>query len=74
MENEWEQWSVYVLKELERLNDCYSSLDTKVNKISTDIATLKSEVRMKGGVWGALGAMVPICIILLIWLVKENIK
>ena len=55
--NDWEKWSVFVLKELERLNACYKSLDSKCNKIANEIASLKTEVRVKGGVWGAIGGM-----------------
>jgi len=28
---EWSEWSIYVLKELERLNRCYESLDDKMD-------------------------------------------
>ncbi len=51
--NEWQDWSKYVLKELERLNNCYSSLDTKMQKVREDIATLN----VKAGLWGVLGGV-----------------
>lgn len=31
--NGWKEWSKYVLKELERLNDCYYNLNTKYNDL-----------------------------------------
>ena len=35
--NGWEQWSKHVLKELERLNSNYESLNTKIDSIKSDV-------------------------------------
>lgn len=32
--NSWNEWSKYVLKELERLNTCYRDLDSKMDSLS----------------------------------------
>jgi len=66
-ENDWEKWSVYILKELERLNDCYEESRKEIVKIGKDIVSLK----VKSGMWGVIGGMVPICIGLLIWLARS---
>ena len=66
-DDDWEKWSVYVLKELERLNDCYEESRREIVKIGKDIVLLK----VKSGVWGAIGAMIPICIGLLIYLTRS---
>ncbi len=66
-ENDWEKWSVYILKELERLNDCYEESRKEIIKIGKDIVSLK----VKSGMWGVIGGMVPICIGLLIWLARS---
>ena len=65
-DDDWEKWSVFVLKELERLNDCYEESRREIVKIGKDIVLLK----VKSGVWGAIGAMIPICIGLLIYLTR----
>jgi hypothetical protein len=64
MENNstWNEWSKYVLKELERLNGCYFSLDEKVGKIQQEIAMLK----VKSGIWGAIGGCIPVIVLLVI--------
>jgi hypothetical protein len=50
----WNEWSKYVLKELERLNDCY-------DRISKDVGDVKMELAMNRGrssVWGAIAGLV----------------
>jgi hypothetical protein len=64
----WNSWAVYVLKELERLNSCYSSLDDKIGKIQQDIAMLK----VKAGIWGAIGGCIPIIIMLAIKFIEKK--
>jgi len=61
--NGWNEWSRHVLKELERLNACYMQVNTKIEQLRVDIAMLK----VKSGIWGSIGAAVPILIGLLIW-------
>ena len=66
--NRWTEWSKFVLKELERLNDCYESLNKNLNKMNVEIAKLK----VKSGVWGLVGGAIPVAIGLAIWLLKSN--
>ncbi len=50
----WNEWSKFVLKELERLNDCY-------DRISKDVSDMKMELAMNRGrssVWGAVAGLV----------------
>ena len=65
--DDWESWSKYVLKEVERLNDCYDGLSKEIVKIGKDIVGLK----VKSGMWGVIGGMIPICVALLIWLARS---
>ena len=65
-EDGWDQWAKYVLKELERLNANYETLREEVGKIHTEIATLK----VKAGMWGAVGAAIPVLALLLIQLMR----
>ena len=41
MENGWKEWSKHVLAELDRLNKNVNTLDNKIDKMSTDMATMK---------------------------------
>jgi hypothetical protein len=60
--NGWNEWSKFVLKELERLNTCYNALDSKVSKIQTEIAMLK----VKSGVWGAVAGIIAVVVAVLV--------
>lgn len=62
----WKEWSKYVLKELERLNTCYERLDDRLDTVASEIAML----RVKAGVWGLAGGIIPLAIIIILWLVK----
>lgn len=66
----WQEWSKHVLLELERLNDCYEKLDGRVNAIREEIASLK----VKSGMWGAVGACIPIFLGILIFIFKDLFK
>lgn len=75
--NGWTEWSKFVLKELERLNECYEQLRIDMTgsflQIREEIAKVRIEVGMlkvKAGVWGLLGGLIPAIGILLIWLIK----
>lgn len=67
-ENGWNEWSKFVLKELERLNHCYENLNKTAGRIQTEIAMLK----VKSGIWGAIGGAIPVMIGLVIWLLREG--
>lgn len=74
----WNEWSKYVLKELERLSDAYEEMSKELSSvrvdeakalggIRTEIATLK----LRAGLWGAVGAAIPtIATVLLLLLLK----
>jgi len=70
VQNGWNEWSKYVLSELQRLNTSYEGLRSETEKIRVEIATLK----VKSGVWGAAGAMVPIAIIVILWIMKGVVR
>ena len=58
MENSWNKWQEFVLGELKELNESQKELTKGLNQISLDIATLK----VKSGVWGLIGGLIPIAI------------
>lgn len=63
-DNGWEQWKLYIVKELERINDQYKCLEAKIDKILQDVAMLN----VKSGIWGAIGGMIPMLVIIFIYL------
>lgn len=61
--NGWNEWSRYVLKELERLNHCYESIIKELVIIKSEISALK----VKAGVWGLLGGCIPVTITMVVY-------
>jgi hypothetical protein len=60
--NGWNEWSKYVLKELERLNIVIEKQSEQLQQIGEDIVSLK----LKAGIWGLVGGAIPVAIGLLI--------
>jgi hypothetical protein len=76
-EDGWDQWAMFVLKELERLNGNYEALRLEfsaarleaqkdIGRVRTEIATLK----VKAGLWGGAGAAIPVLLMLAIQLIQ----
>lgn len=65
--NGWNEWSKYVLKELERLNDCYEKLDKRLDKLTENVTITR--IRMAG-----IGATVSLIITTLGLLVYHMLK
>ena len=61
--NGWPEWARYLL------NRCDSLAETQAN-IRADIAGLK----VKSGVWGAVGGMIPVSVALVVLLVAYVVK
>ena len=60
--NGWVVWGKHVLEELIELKEQNKELDRNVNKIHTEIAVLK----VRSGIWGLLGGLIPVTITLVI--------
>ncbi len=61
-ESGWNEWSHHVLQELKRLDGNIEKMSQKLNEMSISIAELK----IKAGMWGAVGAMVSVAVIALL--------
>lgn len=79
--NGWGRWAIFVLKELERLNDNQekmgkdiATLRSDIAVLTTNIATLKTELKLKSGVWGALGGLIPVCVAVGLWIIQQLIS
>lgn len=40
----WNEWSKYVLKELERLNDCYEKLDHEIDNLNERMTFMQAKI------------------------------
>jgi uncharacterized protein (UPF0276 family) len=72
--NGWAEWSKYVLKELERLNDQLDKMTEKMDaqniKFHADITDIKIETAKHGAVWGFLAGLVPLAISVILHFMK----
>lgn len=71
--NGWTEWSKYVLKELERLNECSRDTKEEVQRLHIAFesfkATMKEKTSSTARLYGALGGAIPAVVTLIIlWL------
>lgn len=66
--NGWTQYQKLVLAELERHSDALDAIENHLYRIDVDIATLK----IKAGIFGALGASIPALAVVLFELLKKG--
>jgi hypothetical protein len=67
---EWLEWSQYVLKGIENLNEDVKDIRAAMGRLHNDLASIRTEIEMlkvKSGLWGATaGALVTAAAALLI--------
>ena len=63
----WGEWSRYVLKTLERLDEDIKELTDTIGGMRRDVVMLQ----VKSGIWGALGGMIPVIVGLGIWFLTK---
>lgn len=68
MSDGWESYSKLVLAELTRLNKCLNSTKEELIQVRIELAAMK----IRAGVWGMIGAAIPILIALAIGLFIEK--
>jgi hypothetical protein len=66
--NGWSAWENFVLKKLEEQKKWLVSLSEKQENMRVEMASLKE----KAGVWGLLGACIPVAILLAINLLSRR--
>lgn len=59
----WTAWAHHILSELKRLDECSQHMKRQMN----DIRIEQAKLQVKSGVWGALGACIPVLIGIVIW-------
>lgn len=58
----WDNWRAHVLAEIERANVNLSNINSAVNTLNVEIGKLQ----VKSGVWGMVGGIIPVIILVLI--------
>ncbi len=64
--NSWEKWGMHIKLELERFEIAINNMATKIEDLHIDVSALK----IKAGVWGLIGGLIPAVILVLIVLLK----
>lgn len=59
-------WAGHVRDELRSLNEKVDKIRDRIEQISVDIGMLK----VKAGVWGLIGGIIPVTVWFLVWLIK----
>jgi hypothetical protein len=67
-ENGWGEYRKMVLKELENLGRVQEDIRKDITLIREEIASLK----VKSGVWGLVGGMIPVAIAIIYSLVQKG--
>lgn len=74
--NGWDRWQNYVLNELKRLNSSYEGIvGTMSNIRANDLTKIKTEIsalKVKSGIWGLMGGMIPAIIAIIIWFLSQS--
>ena len=64
----WSQWAKHVLAELKRHNENQTKIFERMEDIGKEIAGLK----VKSGVWGLVGGLIPVAIVIAVLLIKNG--
>lgn len=66
MNDDWDNWRAHVLSELKRANDNFAVVAASVTNLHIEIAKLQ----VKSGVWGIIGGMIPVIIVIFLDRIK----
>lgn len=57
--NGWSKYQLFVIKKLDGLEDRMERLERENALLKTQIAVLNAQFKIKSGIWGALGGILP---------------
>lgn len=72
MGNGWTQYQKLVLAELERHSKQLEALNSQLNKQMSDLQVEIATLKVKSGVWGLLGGLIPVLVFVVIELVGRR--
>ena len=65
--NGWGEWKNLVIHEIERIDEAKTELRQDIQEIKVQLATLQ----VKSGIWGAIGALIPIVVTVIVYLLTK---
>ena len=66
--NGWSKYEKLVMDKLDEHDDRFGNVENKLTQIQVDIATLK----VKAGVWGGIGGLIPVVIALVMFFASKG--
>jgi hypothetical protein len=69
-DEDWNEYRRLVLAELTRLTERIDGLSAQISRLESDVAVLKSEIRLKSGVWGAIAGAIPAAVAI-VWIITR---
>lgn len=64
--NGWNEWSKFVLKDIEQRHLWEDKIEEKLEVMGKDIVRLQ----MKSGIWGAIAGLIPSTVVVIYFLLK----
>lgn len=68
--NGWNEWSKYVLKNIEEINEDLKAANDKLNNLTIDFRTFRTEIKIKmkakAALYGAIAGAVPVAIMIIL--------
>ena len=69
-EGDWGEYRRLILQELQRLHEGIADVKSQISllnsmeisNLKSRIAVMETEIKIKSGIWGALGAIIPVAI------------
>ena len=71
--NGWSRYELHVMSELGRLNNWIASVDGKFDEFQVNMVREITTLKVKAGLWGAVGACIPIIAAVLFILLRSKI-
>jgi hypothetical protein len=63
--NGWDEWAIWIKKSIEEIKADTNLMNNKIDDLRIAMAVLKT----KSGVWGAIGGLIPVLTLIILYLV-----
>ena len=70
----WEEHRMHVVRELERLAAAAEAQEEMMGAIRLDLSLLRTEVKFRSGVWGAITGLIPAIGVLIYLLLSGSLR
>lgn len=68
----WEQYQIYVVEALERLENGLKERDAKMEEFALKLKEYEITLKLKSGVWGLVGGAIPVAVMIAVYLITRH--